>query len=216
MNDRGAGALPSTFASGRRPTGRTVRTLALLLPVIVSAVAFLAWSQSWVTVTLVDGATVVAAGDASAPAVPPFALAAVALVGALALAGPVFRVVLGVLQALLGSGIAASGLLVIADPVQAAGIRITEATGIAGIDAVRGLVEQTQLSVWPAVATAAGVAGVVIGIAIAATATRWPPRTRRFEPVRFAAPDDAADDTPIADRLDAWDALSDGDDPTAR
>lgn len=194
------------------PGSRRVRTLALLLPVVAASAAFLAWSQVWVTVVLADGRTVDAAGHAAAPAVPPFALAALALVGALALAGPVFRVVLGLLQALLGLGIAVSGGLALADPLAAAVASITEATGVEGLAGIRPLVESATTSPWPVVAIVAGAAAVVIGIGIAFTASRWPQRTRRYDTVRLAPSGEPG----RVDRLDAWDALSDGDDPTAR
>lgn len=194
------------------PGSRRVRTLALLLPVVAASAAFLAWSQVWVTVVLADGRTVDAAGDAAAPAVPPFALAALALVGALALAGPVFRIVLGLLQALLGLGIAVSGGLALADPLAAAVASITEATGVEGLAGIRPLVESATTSLWPVVAIVAGAAAVVIGIGIALTASRWPQRTRRYDTVRLAPSGEPG----RVDRLDAWDALSDGDDPTAR
>ncbi len=191
---------------------RRIRMLALLLPVVSAAAAFLAWSQPWVSATLDDGRVVVAGGDIAAPALPPFALAALALVGALALAGPVFRVILGLLQALLGAGIVASALLVVSDPVAASAPSVTEVTGVAGTDAVRELVAAASTTSWPVVAIVAGAAAVVIGIGIALTASQWPARTRRYDAVRFAP----ADGRDRLDRLDAWDALSDGDDPTAR
>jgi len=43
---------------------RRIRMLALLLPVLAAAAAFLAWSQPWVSATLDDGRVVVAGGDA--------------------------------------------------------------------------------------------------------------------------------------------------------
>lgn len=196
-------------------TGARLRLLAILLPLVSSTVAFLAWSQPWVTVGLTDGRVLIASGDVAAPAIPPLAIAALALVGALTLAGVVFRVVLGLLQALLGAGIAASGSLAIADPVQAAAATITKATGVEGLDSLRAIVDQTAISAWPWFAIAAGALAVVIGIGIAATASQWPERTRRFDAVRLEPIDDTVD-APAPDRQDAWDALSDGDDPTAR
>lgn len=191
---------------------RRVRLLALMSPIVVAAVALLAWTQPWVELQLTDGRTVIAAGDATAPAVPPFALAGLALVGALTLAGLVFRIILGLLQSLLGVGLIASGMLAVSDPVAASLAPLTAATGVDGLDSVRALVESSSVSAWPWVAIVAGGAAVVVGIAIAATASRWPQRTRRFDSVKFTAePGDAR-----TDRLDAWDALSDGDDPTAR
>lgn len=202
----------SEAEEGVVPGSRRVRALALVLPVVAAAAAFLAWSQMWVTVMLADGRTVGATGDAAAPAIPPFALAALALVGTLALAGVVFRVVLGILQSLLGLGIAVSGGLALADPLAAAAGPLTEATGVDGLVGIRPLVEALTTSVWPAVAIAAGGGAVVIGIGIALTASRWPQRTRRYDAVRLA-PTGGSD---RVDRIDAWDALSDGDDPTAR
>ena len=196
-------------------SGSRLRLLAIVVPLAASVLAFLAWSQPWVEIALTDGRELVAYGDVAAPAVPPLAIAALALVGALALAGPVFRVVLGLLQALLGAGIIASGVLTISDPVQSAAATITTSTGVEGLDSVRALVLQSQATGWPAFAIAAGALGVAIGVLTAITASRWPQRTRRFDAVRLA-PTDESESTSSPDRQDAWDALSDGDDPTAR
>ncbi len=196
-------------------TGGRRRMLAIVLPIVSSSLAFLAWSQVWVTVVLADGRTLAASGDVAAPAIPPLAIAALALVGALALAGLVFRVILGVLQALLGLGIAASGVLTLLDPVGSAIATITAATGVEGIESVRLLVDSSNTTVWPAVAVVAGVFAVVVGIGISATASQWPARTRRYDAVRWAE-GDAPNPNPSTDRLDTWDALSDGNDPTAR
>lgn len=196
-------------------SGARLRLLAIIVPLGTSVLAFLAWSQPWVEVALTDGRELVAYGDVAAPAVPPLAIAALALVGALALAGPVFRVVLGLLQALLGAGIIASGVLTITDPVQSAAATISSATGVEGLDSVRELVVLAATTGWPAFAIAAGALGVAIGVLTAITASRWPQRTRRFDAVRLAAIDES-ESTPPPDRQEAWDALSDGDDPTAR
>jgi len=196
-------------------TGARRRMLAIVLPIVSSSLAFLAWSQVWVTVELTDGRVLAASGDVAAPAIPPLAIAALALVGALALAGLVFRVILGVLQALLGAGIVASGVLTLLDPVGSAIATITAATGVEGVDSVRLLVEASSTTVWPAVAIAAGMFAVVVGIGIALTAAQWPARTRRYDAVRWAD-SESTSGTAGTDRLDTWDALSDGNDPTAR
>ena len=54
---------------------------------------------------------------------PPFAIAALALVGALSIAGLVFRIVLGLLQALIGLGVVVSGAVALSDPLSAARAR---------------------------------------------------------------------------------------------
>jgi len=191
---------------------RRIRLLALLMPVIVAAAVVLAWSQTWVVFELTDGRFLAVAGDAAAPAIPPFALAGLALVGALTLAGVVFRVVLGLLQAFLGVGIIASGSLALTDPITGAAGRITEATGVAGLESVRVLVSAHTATVWPWVAVAAGVVAIVTGVGIALTASQWPQRTRRYDAVRLST--EGGDVR--SDQLEAWDALNEGDDPTAR
>lgn len=209
-------------------TPRRVRLLALLAPAVVAALALLAWTQPWVTATIEGGPSVTAAGDVAAPALPALSLAALALVAALALAGPVFRIVLGALLALLGTAITTSAALALGDPIGAASAAVTEASGVDGDASVRAIVESAALTVWPSVALAAGILAAVAGIGIALTARRWPERVRKYDAVRTIPVDDApgsgraetldaADDGSSArsDRLDAWDALSDGRDPTA-
>lgn len=209
-------------------TPRRVRLLALLSPALVAALALLAWTQPWVTATIEGGLSVTAAGDVAAPALPALSLAALALVAALALAGPVFRIVLGALLALLGTAIATSAALALGDPIGAASAAVTAVSGVDGDESVRAIVESAALTLWPSLALVAGILAVVAGVGMAVTARRWPERVRKYDAVRTIAVDDApaigraealdaADDGSSArsDRLDAWDALSDGRDPTA-
>lgn len=209
-------------------TPRRVRLLALLAPAVVAALALLAWTQPWVSATIESGPVVTAAGDVAAPALPALSLAALALVAALALAGPAFRIVLGALLALLGTAITTSAALALGDPIGAASAAVTEVSGVDGDASVRSIVESAALTGWPSLALAAGILAILAGVGIALTARRWPERVRKYDAVRTVAVDgtpsserpvavDAADDGSSArsDRLDAWDALSDGRDPTA-
>ena len=194
---------------------RRVKMLAMVLPIAVAAIALLAWSQTWIEVTLDDDRVLAVGGGVAAPAIPPLAIAGLALVGALALAGIVFRVILGLMQAVLGVGIVASAAVALADPVLAASSSITEATGIEGSSSVREIVTQSVSTAWPVVALAVGLAAIVVGIGISATAHHWPGRVRKYDALRTV---DTAPQAPGDGRhdVDAWDALSDGDDPTAR
>lgn len=192
------------------------RLVAVMAPLVAAVVALLTWSQSWVVVVLTDGRTVVASGDVAAPALPPFALAALALVGALALSGVFFRIVLGALQSLLGLGVSVSGIIVLPDPVASAVPVITEVSGLAGVESVRAIVASVETTVWPVLAIIAGVLGVLAGLVVIVSARRWPPRTSRYDAVRLAPPATAPDDQSPVDSTTAWDSLSDGDDPTNR
>ncbi|PZQ91566.1 MAG: hypothetical protein DI534_00870 [Leifsonia xyli] len=181
--------------------------------VLLAALVFLAWSQPWFTIQLsaTSGAPgpLEVRGDVAAAALAPLALAVLAIVAALALAGPVFRVVFGVLEALLGACIIAVTFVALGDPVVASASAVTEATGITGTESVAALVRSVAVSGWPVVAIVAGALVAVVGVLVVVTAPRWPVSGRRYSRTRMApAASDALD--PVAE----WDALSEGDDPT--
>jgi hypothetical protein len=118
----------------------------------------------------------------------------------------VFRFVLGSLEALLGVTVVLSGVLALADPVKAATASISDATGVAGSDAVAALVANVSITAWPWVATVAGALLVLLGGVVVGSAARWPGSGRKYSAVRIAAEDGSA--------VDDWDSLSDGNDPT--
>lgn len=229
---------------------RRLKSTILLAGIVANALVLLAWTQTWVVVDLtageVGGARVIAAGDIAAGGLSALALAGFALVGALSIAGPVFRVVLGALQALIGATVTLTSLLAIGAPGSAASRAITDATGISGDSSVQGLVASTALTAWPYFAAAVGVIGFALGVAIIATVRRWPAATRKYQAARFAGPEGSpVDDRTLGstpdegasggasggapgagprpgavarepDAIGDWDALSDGTDPTSR
>lgn len=186
-----------------------VRRVALLGPLLAAGLSLLAWTQVWVTLTLDTGAVVEARGDVAASTVPALSLALLALTAALALVGRAPRVVLAVIEVGLGVGITAAAVGVLLDPVDRAAPAVTAVTGIDGQSAVAALVVASTTAAWVGLAVVGGVIAVVTGLITTVTAHRWPERTRRY---------DAQDARGRVgeDRLGDWDALSDGDDPTAR
>lgn len=214
-----------------------MKSTILLAGVVAGALILLAWTQTWVIVTLaadeVGGARVVVGGDIAAGGLAALALAGLALVGALSIAGPVFRVVLGALQALIGATVVLTSALAIGAPAGAASRAITDATGVSGDASVQGLVESATLTAWPYFAAAVGAVSFGIGIAIIATVRRWPVATRKYQAARFTGADGAPADARTfdgsadpgtgpgsparePDAIGDWDALSDGADPTSR
>jgi hypothetical protein len=187
-------------------TGSRLKLISLALVGALAAIVLLAWSQPWFVLRLADE-TITVSGDLAAAALPPLALASFALVLALALAGPVFRVVLALLEFLLGATVALVSGLAIADPVAASAPAITAATGVSGSGSIAELVEQVQSTAWPTVAFVAGVLMGATGIAVALTATRWPRGGRKYSRSRLEAAEGVSP-------VDEWDALSEGDDPT--
>ena len=191
-------------------TGGRLKAYSLLGIVVLAGLVFTAWSQTWFTLTVQDKPFVIA-GSIAGSALAPIALASLALVAALAIAGPFFRVVLGVLLALLGVCVVVVSAFAIAHPVVAATSAITKATGVAGAASVAKLVSATSMTAWPVVAIVFGVLITVLGVVIVPTARRWPNSGRKYTRSRLVTTDDQE-----LDPVQEWDALSEGDDPTGR
>lgn len=203
---------------------RRLKSTLLLAGIAANGLILIAWTQPWFTASLATdqtgGGTIVVGGDVAAPGLSALALAGLALVGALSIAGPAFRVVLGVLQALIGATVTLSSLLAIADPVSASAAAVTEATGVSGESSVAALVASVWASAWPYLAVALGLLGVALGVAIVVTVRRWPQSSRKYQAARFGEEGrdaaDPADEPRQPDAIADWDALSDGGDPTSR
>ncbi|MCU1445633.1 Trp biosynthesis-associated membrane protein [Cryobacterium sp.] len=193
----------------------------LVLAVIVaSGIALLAWTQVWATVRLAaDGTTqqvLDVTGSIAAPGLTALALAGLALAGALTIAGVVIRVILGILEMLLGVSVILSAALAVFDPVRASTAAVTAATGIAGTDSTRAAVSSAALTFWPFLALAAGVLMVLVGLLVCLTARRWPGPTKRYNTTRFEpVTDPGTGASRPRDAVDDWDGLTRGDDPTA-
>ena len=188
---------------------RRLKLTSILLGIVLSAAVMLAWTQLWFTADLETGQSLEVAGDVAAPALTALALSGLALAAALALAGTVFRVILGGLQAAIGALVVTSAVMALADPVAASSRAITDATGVSGSESVAALVTSVVATAWPAVALAAGILMALLGVFTAVTARRWPASSRKYQAVRMAPADG---ESSIGD----WDALSDGRDPTSR
>ena len=191
-------------------SGGKLKAYSLVAIVILAALVFTTWSQTWFTMTVQQKPFVVA-GSVAGSALAPVALTALALVAALAIAGRFFRVVLAVLLALLGVCVVVVSAFAIAHPVVSATAAITKATGVAGSSSVAGLVTAISMTAWPIVAIVIGGLIILLGLAIAPTAGSWPESGRKYSRSKLlpANPDER-------DPVREWDALSDGDDPTGR
>ncbi|KAB1657834.1 Trp biosynthesis-associated membrane protein [Pseudoclavibacter chungangensis] len=202
--------------------GKRAKRIALLALVAGAGIAILAWSQTWFTfeIALDPGTTPGSSrGETAAPALMALALAGLAGVAGLALAGPVFRIVLGALEALLGGTVLLVTGVALASPLGAVSADVAEKTGVSGVHATSALVVEGSLvaSPWPWVAILAGVVLVAAGCWTIATGRRWPGSSRKYG-ARFedtAGGDAAPRERAVGDdRVDQWDALSHGDDPT--
>jgi len=185
---------------------RRLKYGSIFAAIAVSGLVLLSWTQEWFSVRLGSGETLSITGDVAAPALTALALSGLALAGALAIAGPVFRVILGLLQMSLGGLVVTSAAIAMVDPISASALEITQATGVSGAQSIAGLVSDVVASAWPAVTLALGLMVTLLGLAIALTTRYWPVSSRKYQAVRL----EQTDGSPAAD----WDALSDGRDPT--
>ncbi len=190
--------------------------LGLLAGIALGAVlAVIGATQTWVTLTLREGAAavdqlVVTGHDLNA-SLSPLAIAVLAAALALTIAGRVFRWVLGALVALLGAGIVAVSYGVLAQPVTAASGRIAEITAISG-DAQLDLITASEVTSWPWVTVAAGAALVLLGVLVLVLGGRWRRAGRKYE--SGAARTAAARGNEEHDRISDWEMLSGGEDPS--
>jgi hypothetical protein len=197
----------------------------IVASVVGSALVLLSWSQTWVSLELADaaahgaGETIAVPGSIASPALAALALAGLALVAALALAGPVIRLVLGVLEVVLGGCVLLASWVSLGDPVAAVAPAVTDATGVSGAGPTAQLVASADVTAWPAVAIIGGALLIAAGAVVLATGTRWPAPARRYRGARIAdadtGPQGAGSERAASDRaIDDWDGLSRGDDPT--
>lgn len=211
------GSVDDATHDDRAARGKRTKRILLLATVAGSGLAMLAWSQTWFTIEGVPGTAIASAtpvsGGTAAPPLMAIALAGLASVAGLALAGLMLRWVLGVLVVVLGGTGIATSALALGDPARSVAPVVTELTGVAGSASTTGLLAEHAITagVWPWVGIVSGAWLVVAGIAVLATSMRWPTSARRFE-TRFVEADSGA---PVSS-VDQWDALTSGDDPTAR
>jgi hypothetical protein len=202
-----------TAPADGRPTAtvlarqRKLRLYTILGIGALALLTLLATTQNWWTLHL-HGSSIAVAGTAAAPALSALALCGLALAAALAIAGPVFRLILGVIQLLVAFTIVLTSILSLADPEQPSASLITKATGVSGDASLRGLIESVAFTPWGWVAIVIGVLAFLAGAWLLATFRLWPAASRKYQAVRFEevnGPRDAVVD---------WDALSSGTDPT--
>lgn len=185
----------------------------VLAAVVVSLAAFGTTTQTWLTArfpgSTVQTPDVGVPGSDAATAVTALALVALAAALAASIAGRVARIVIAVLLAAAGIGIAAASIAVIADPPAAASAAIGEATGQIGGEAA------VDMTVFPYLAAVAGVLLLLAAVWLAVAGRSWA-ASKKYAPAAERKADGMpADRAGSVDEIDSWDQLSRGQDPTA-
>jgi Tryptophan-associated transmembrane protein (Trp_oprn_chp) len=175
---------------------------------VLAGLTLITTTQTWWTVRLVHQSLVIA-GTVAAPALTALTLCGLVLAAALALAGPVFRLILGILQLLVSFTIVFSTIVSLTGPDQPSESAVQTATGIAGSSSIDALIRSVTFTPWGYIAIVLGVLAFLVGVWLLLTFRLWPVASRKYQAVRFEAADGPRD--AVID----WDALSDGTDPTA-
>lgn len=204
------------MSTAKRPALKRLTILGLLVfpgTMLVSA------TQPWVSYRLIPTAAAVdttsVSGSDGAPALLPIAIALLAIGVSLGIVGRLLRVGLGAVTVALGLwvAVAASGVLF---GGQHAWTRfgasvLYEATGFAESEHA-ALIQESALTIWPAVALVCGVLVVCLGAIILVLGWRWNVGGRKYE---TRAPDAGSGEAPAdGDAISDWDALSRGHDPS--
>lgn len=204
-------------------TQRRARRYAVVGIVAAGAIGVVSSTQTWLVATLADTAAdeLSVAGAAAVPVLAPLSLAMLALGLALSIVGRVLRYAFGVLSVAAGVVLAVlTAQIGIARPISSVASTVTDATGIAGPDAVAELVAGVTVTPWPWLTLAGWAVLIAAGLFTLITARRWQSLGRRYrtDEIRSPAPvvPSGVDEAPAAlDAFDSWDGLSRGEDPTA-
>ena len=186
---------------------RRLRLYTILGIAAIAGLTLLTTTQTWWTLHLSDQ-NIAIAGTVAAPALAALSLCGLVLAAALALAGPLFRVILAILELLLAFTILLTTIMSLTDPDQPSQAAVSTATGIAGATSIAALIKSVTMTPWGFLAIVGGVLAFLIGLWLLASSRFWPVATRKYQAVRFATADGPRD--AVVD----WDSLTEGTDPT--
>ena len=183
------------------------RLISVVAFLVAGATGLIASTQTWLLVSLTDGAAepLAVPGASAVVLLAPLSLTALALGAAVSIVGRILRPVFGVLGAALGITLA-----VLTAPIAfGAPVRAVVAE-VRGDGAVSALVASITTTPWPVITLLAAVVLAASGLWVVVTARLWPDGGKRYQAERAAR---VRSNEPL-DAIDSWDDLSRGGDPT--
>ena len=189
--------------------GRSIAVSGFLL---AGAIGIISSTQTWLTVERADaGEAILVPGASALVLLAPLSLAVLALGAALSIAAKPVRLVFGVLAGAASVFLGWSTLQVLLTaPLSAVAPAVTEATGLAGGDALSDVVRAIVPSAWPVIALVGWVILLAASVVVLLTWRGWKTGGRRY---RTDNTEPTAHEGPV-DAVDSWDELSRGTDPT--
>ncbi len=204
---------------------RRARSLSVFAILAAGAVGVVSSTQTWLVVGLAGTAEQLpVSGAAAIPVLAPLSLALLALGLALSIVGRVMRWIFGALSLAIAVTLGWLTWRVVTDvPTSAIASTVTQTTGITGEDAISDLVSHVTATPWPVVTLVGWIVLLAASVLVLATAHTWRSAGRRYDASTSSAtggPDPKPAASRPADyadsrRVDDWDDLSRGEDPTA-
>jgi hypothetical protein len=215
---------------------RRARLLSVVATLTAGALGVVSSTQTWLTVALADTSDeLLVPGAAAIPVLAPLSLAVLALGLALSIVGRVLRYAFAALSLAIALVLGLLTWRVLVDtPTSAFSSTVTQATGITGEDAVSQLVSRVTTTPWPVVTLVGWVVLLAASALVLTTAHAWRSAGRRYDAAAGTTAGRAASSGPSAGgdaapraaasrpadhaesrRVDDWDELSRGEDPTS-
>ena len=191
---------------------KRARLLSVLSILAGGLFGLIASTQTWLDATINDGAAeaIHVPGADAIPLLAPLSLAAIAAAMTLSIAGVAFRYLIGALVVIIGIALLTFNVrLLTGASAQDVAAAVTEATGIAGESAIADMVTSLTQTPWVLVTVIAWLLVIGGGVITLITARSWPASGKKY---RVAA--GGAHHCGPLDKIDSWDELSRGDDPT--
>lgn len=194
------------------------KNLSVLAIFVLTVLGFIVGAQTWVTYSLAPGEAAIkvlpVSGNSGLAPLMPILVALGAIAITLMIVAKVVRVLLGVLVTLLGAWLTVSSFrLVVATTDDLLGFgrqQLTEVTGVV-LSEQNLAVTEVSLTFWPAILGSIGVLTILVGLFVTLTAYKWATGGRKYETNKKNSSTSQSDN-----RIDEWDALSGGDDPSEK
>lgn len=206
------------------------KRISLTLQLLVAVFALLASSQNWIVFTFIEESAAATrllevSGNTVAPLTFALLLAALAGLGALTIAsrGLSYVILVAVAACAVGSSIVCAN--VANNPIEFAQAQLTQATGLAGVNTLNEFVASVSLSPWLAITAIAAALLAILAVFAIFNVHKWANRRTKYDAPTNHTPDTSTlaneNSTRVSvddladDRIDDWDALSSGEDPSA-
>lgn len=182
---------------------------ASLLSLLCAVQPWLLFSMASAELAITAGQPFSVTGNELTPLGIALSLAFLAVIAVIAISASKTRTLLFLLLMLLALASIASIIFVLVSPLESAQTQLTKLTGLSGIQALSSEVVSLAVTPWPIVTAICAVTVLALAIWGLATHAAWKANGQRYERARATS-----QDTAKPDRIDDWDDLSQGTDPT--